>query len=133
LNHPVAVSIEPPSDISSVFLGAISFLCGATRDIAGMLTNPKKLMGWMDALGQFNTFLDSTGVGAELNEAIQKPLLAGRLMDNFKILNDIQEKYHPDRVVLAQLDEHDDLLKGLQSEIKMGHRLMRFATAGTYR
>jgi hypothetical protein len=85
----------------------------------------------MDALSQFNTFLASTGAGAEMQEAVQKPLLRGRLLDNFKILNDIQEMHNGDRVQIAQQDE-SDREQGLRDEIKRGHRLMRYATAGSF-
>lgn len=128
LHHPTVVRIERPTDIQSSFIGAVSFIISAIGDVAGILTNPKKFQGWVEALSQFNTFLESTGVAAEMQEAIQKPLLRGRLLDNFKILNDIQELHYVDRVRKAR-DENGD---GLQDDIARGHRLMRFATAGKY-
>ena len=46
---------------------------------------------WVDALGQLKSYLDASGVGDELEEAMMKPMLRGRLLDNLKILNDYQE------------------------------------------
>ncbi|CAJ1947885.1 unnamed protein product [Cylindrotheca closterium] len=127
--QPTIVTVRPPSDFQSAFQGAISFVVSAIADVAGILTNPKKLTGWMQALSQFNTFLESTGVGAELEEAIQKPLLAGRLLDNFKLLNDIQEQHYGNRVELAQQDDIKSRGLGFAQDIERGHRMMRFATA----
>ena len=78
LHQPTMVPVKPPSDIQSAFIGSVSFLCSAIGDVAGILTNPKKFQGWVEALGQFNSFLESTGVADEMTEAIQKPLLRGR-------------------------------------------------------
>jgi hypothetical protein len=55
-----------------------------------------------------------------------KPLLRGRLLDNFKILNDIQEQYHADRVAVTVCCEPETIAQ----ELKDGKRWMRFATAG---
>jgi hypothetical protein len=55
-----------------------------------------------------------------------KPLLRGRLLDNFKILNDIQEQYHADRVAVTVCCERETI----EQELKDGKRWMRFATAG---
>lgn len=127
--QPTIVTVRPPSDFQSAFQGAISFVVSAIGDVAGIMTNPKKLTGWMQALSQFNTFLESTGVGSELEEAIQKPLLAGRLLDNFKILNDIQEVQYENRVAAAQQDNAKARSAGFIQDIERGHRMMRFATA----
>ena len=124
----VVVQIQPPSDFQSAFVGAISFGVSAITDLIGILTHPKTCQGWMESLSQFNSFLQSTGIGDELYEGIQKPLLRGRLLDNFKILNDIQEECHPDRIGPTVIKEkNEDLLSG---DLKNGHKWMRFATAG---
>jgi hypothetical protein len=127
--RPSIIVVHPPSDFQSAFQSVISFLCSAIGDFAGMLTNPKKLSGWMNSLTQFNTFLESTGLGDEMDDAIQKPLLCGRLVDNFKILNDIQELHQKDRVAMAQDDNEEACKLGLQQDIIRGHRMMRFATS----
>jgi hypothetical protein len=126
---PSVVAVRPPSDFQSAFQGGISFICSAIGDFAGIITNPKKYTGWMNSLTQFNTFLKSTGVQAELEEAIQKPLLCGRLMDNFKILNDIFEQHLADRTEICQQDDEKARNEGFEDDIRAGHRLMRFATA----
>ncbi|KAL3909374.1 MAG: hypothetical protein SGARI_002627, partial [Bacillariaceae sp.] len=126
---PSIVAVKPPSDFQSAFQGGISFVCSAVKDVAGILTNPKKFTGWMQSMSQFNTFLKSTGVQAEMEEAIQKPLLAGRLLDNFKILNDIFEIHLADRIEVCQFSDEIARTKGFEEDIRRGHRLMRFATA----
>ena len=60
-------------------------------------------------------------------QAITKPLLRGRLLDNLKILNDIQEKQDADRHVESRLK--GDGAATLERDVREGHRLMRFATA----
>jgi hypothetical protein len=85
ISKPSVVAVQPPSYLQSAFQGAVSFVCSAIGDIAGLMSNPKKFEGWISALGQFNTFLQQSGVGDEMEEAIQKPLLGGRLLDNFKV------------------------------------------------
>lgn len=127
--RPSVVSVRPPSDFQSAFQGVVSFICSAIGDFAGILTNPKKYTGWMSSLTQFNTFLKSTGVQAEMEEAIQKPLLGGRLMDNFKILNDIFDQHLADRIEICQQDNEKARIQGFENDIRAGHRLMRFATA----
>ncbi|CAB9511778.1 Sn1-specific diacylglycerol lipase [Seminavis robusta] len=130
--QPTVVAIHPPTDIQSAFQGVVSFICSAIGDIAGIVTNPRKLTGWMTALRQFNTFLEQTGVGAELEEAIQKPLLQGRLLDNVKILSDIQKSDNDnhDRVLKAQKeDDYATMTVAMHKDIQRGHRLMRFATS----
>jgi hypothetical protein len=126
---PSVVAVRPPSDFQSAFQGVISFICSAIGDVAGMMTNPKKYTGWMQSLTQFNTFLRNTGVQAEMEEAIQKPLLCGRLLDNFKILNDIFETHLAGRIEIAQHDSEKARTEGFEDDIRLGHRLMRFATA----
>ena len=119
---------QPPSDLRSAFQGGISFAVSAVGDIVGVMTNPKKMKKWVDALGQLKSYLDASGVGDELEEAMMKPMLRGRLLDNLKILNDYQEIHDADRPQKAKLDVGGDA-KDIRQEIRDGHRLMRFATA----
>ena len=56
-----------------------------------------------------------------------KPLRRGRLLDNLKILNDIQERLDVDRHVESKLK--GDAATSIEREVREGHRLMRFATA----
>jgi Lipase (class 3) len=43
-------------------------------------------------------------------------------------LNDVQKIYHSDRVEVAQMDG-TDAFEGLEDDVRLGHRWMRFATA----
>ena len=56
-----------------------------------------------------------------------KPMLRGRLLDNLKILNDIQEKQDADRHIEAKFQGERGI--SFEKEVRDGHRLMRFATA----
>jgi hypothetical protein len=109
-------------------MAAVSFTCSAIQDIASLVTNPKKYQGWIGALTQFNNFLQETGIGDEMYEAIQKPLLSGRLIRNFKILNDIQEQENANRLKLAQKETITK--EYLKEQTEVGRDIMRFATAG---
>jgi hypothetical protein len=119
---------QPPSDLRSAFQGGISFAVSAVGDIVGVMTNPRKMKKWVDALGQLKRFLHASGIGDELEEAMMKPMLRGRLLDNLKILNDWQETFDADRPQKAKLAVGGDA-KDIKDEIREGHRLMRFATA----
>mmetsp|Transcript_53417 Transcript_53417/g.159861 ORF Transcript_53417/g.159861 Transcript_53417/m.159861 type:complete len:591 (-) Transcript_53417:233-2005(-) len=116
---------RPPSDLRSAFLGSVSFMVGAASDVVGVATNPKKMKRWVDALGQLKAYLNASGVGDELEEAIMKPMLRGRLFCNLKILNDIQEVKNADRAEKAKCCS----VRDIEDDIREGHRLMRFATA----
>ena len=125
LLHPVAqpYRFKPPSDFASAIRGAFAFLFSASADLIGALINPKKMRKWLDAIGNFRAYLHVSGVGAELEESMMKPLLRGRLLDNIKMLHDIQ-KLQDNRVVRVK----DDSLKG-DMELEKGSAMMRFATA----
>lgn len=43
-------------------------MVSAVGDVVGVLTNPKKMKKWVDALGQLKAYLDASGVGDELEE-----------------------------------------------------------------
>jgi hypothetical protein len=64
----VRVVLKPPTDLESAFQGAVSFAVSAIGDIVGLFANPKKMRSWVDAMGQFNGFLEASGVGSELQE-----------------------------------------------------------------
>ncbi|KAL7484856.1 hypothetical protein ACHAW6_010470 [Cyclotella cf. meneghiniana] len=118
---------QPPSDARSAIQGAISFVVSAMGDIVGVMTNPQKMKKWVDAIGQMKAYLDATGVGDELEEAVMKPMLRGRLLDNLKILNDIQEQQDADRHIQAKLEGSAGT--DLDGHIREGFRFMRWATA----
>jgi len=126
------IAYRPPSDIVSSMRGAVAFVTSTATDIVGAILNPQKLRKWMDTLTQFNSYLTATGIGEELDEAILKPLWRGRLFDNLKILNDIQELQDNWDQRLSHLSTEAIQKEKLEEELFMGHRMMRFATAGTY-
>ena len=55
-----------------------------------------------------------------------KPLLRGRLLDNLKILNDIQEQQDGDRQLKAIIEGSNC---SIEQDVREGHRIMRFATS----
>ncbi|KAL3784452.1 hypothetical protein HJC23_002496 [Cyclotella cryptica] len=120
-------NFRPPSDARSAIQGGISFVVSAMGDIVGVMTNPKKMKKWFDAMGQLKAYLDATGVGGELEEAVMKPMLRGRLLDNLKILNDIQEQQDAERHILAKLEGSAGT--DIDTPIREGFRFMRWATA----
>jgi hypothetical protein len=88
---------RPPSDVASAFRGAVAFTVSALADVVSVAMDRNKMKLWFSAVTEFKAFLAISGVGDELDEAIYKPLLRGRLLDNIKILNDIQEEMYVDR------------------------------------
>jgi hypothetical protein len=90
-------TFKPPSDIVSAFRGAFAFTESAIADVIKVCMDRKKMFKWSQTLTEFKGFLNVSGVGGELEEAIYKPLLRGRLMDNIKMLNDIQEEMYAGR------------------------------------
>ena len=88
---------RPPSDLTSAIRGAIAFGLSATADLVSVMMDRSKMTQWWESFNEFNAFLDASGVGDELEEAISKPLWSGRLLTNVKILNDIQEEMYVDR------------------------------------
>lgn len=117
--------VRPPSDLYSAFRSAIAFACSAAADVIGAIMDRQKMKKWLEAIYQFKAYLDATGVGDELEEAMLKPMLRGRLLDNVKILNDIQEQTDADRYERVEKCGQKDI----EDELKEGKRLMRFATA----
>jgi len=124
---PHVVALEPPSDLQSAFQGSVSFIISAIGDILGAFTNPSKLKGWTKAMAQFNGFLESSGVAAELQESLIKPLWQGRLLDNLKILNDIQLAQFANRAEICLHESCPSVV--VDQHVTDGQRLMRFATA----
>jgi hypothetical protein len=90
-------TFKPPSDLISAFRGAFAFTESAIADVVKVCMDRKKMFKWSQTLTEFKGFLNVSGVGGELEEAIYKPLLRGRLMDNIKMLNDIQEEMYAGR------------------------------------
>jgi hypothetical protein len=117
---------HPPSDLVSAFRGAIAFTLSVSADIISLLFDRSKMVKWMETLTEFKAFLDSSGVASEIDESIMKPLYSGRLLDNLKILNDIQEQLYLNRQSnVARTTSMDEL----KDYILDGKRLMRFATS----
>jgi len=112
----IRVAFRPPSDMASAFRGALAFVVSATADIIGTIMDRKKMTKWFECLTEFKAYLDLSGVGDELEEAIYKPLMRGRLLDNIKILNDCQEIMYADRCqAICQCppeDLKDDIVEG---------------------
>jgi len=148
----VVIALTPPTDLQSAVQGSVGFVVSAIGDVLGALTNPAKLQGWTKAMAQFNGFLEASGVADELQESLLKPLWRGRLLDNLKILNDIQEettnlnmKERARKCVISggdggygDCENYEDVadpspssssIKSLSQEVLDGKRLMRFATA----
>lgn len=88
---------KPPSDFASAFRGAVAFTTSVVADIVSVVMDRKKMAKWFETLAEFKAYLDASGVGGELEESIMKPLWRGRLLDNIKMLNDVQEKMYADR------------------------------------
>jgi hypothetical protein len=116
---------KPPSDIASAFRAAVAFGVSTSVDVIGTILDRNKMMKWLEAITEFKAYLDMSGVGDELDEAIMKPLMQGRLLANVKILNGVQERMYADRG-RAISESSPESLKVPLSE---GRRFMRFATA----
>lgn len=126
LLHPSAgmPRFRPPSDFASSIRGFFAFSFSAAADLIGALINPKKMRKWFDAIGNFRAYIHVSGVGAEMEESMMKPLLRGRLLDNIKMLNDIQRMQDAERV----LHVNDRSLSD-EMELEKGSAMMRFATS----
>jgi Lipase (class 3) len=117
---------HPPSDLVSAFRGAIAFTLSVSADVISLLFDRSKMVKWMETLTEFKSYLDASGVTSEIDESIMKPLYSGRLLDNLKILNDIQEQLYLNRQnKIARTTSMDEL----KDYILEGKRLMRFATS----
>lgn len=117
---------HPPSDFVSAFRGAIAFTLSVLADILSLLFDHTKMVKWMETLTEFKAYLDASGVTGEIDESIMKPLYSGRLLDNLKILNDIQEQLYLNR---QKTIAHTTSLDELKVYILEGKRMMRFATS----
>ncbi|KAL7530505.1 hypothetical protein ACHAXR_003533 [Thalassiosira sp. AJA248-18] len=118
---------QPPSDSRSAFLSAISIVVGVLGDIVGVMFNPAKTKRGAAAMGQLKAYLDASGVGDELENAVWEPMLRGRLLHNLKILSDIQQQQDADRHIESKLEGTG--VTNIEREVREGHRFMRFATA----
>lgn len=117
---------HPPSDLVSAFRGAIAFTLSVTADVISLLFDRSKMVKWMETLTEFKAYLDASGVTGEIEESIMKPLYSGRLLDNLKMLNDIQDELYRNRQGdIARTTSMDEL----KDYILEGQRLMRFATS----
>jgi hypothetical protein len=128
LLHPVAprpLHFQPPSDIQSALSGVAAFVLSVVADVIGAFMDPVKMKKWFSAMSAFRAYLQASGVGAELEESLIKPLWRGRLLDNLKILNDCQEILDEDRTKLA----NDLDLEVSSEDLVVGCSMMRFATA----
>jgi hypothetical protein len=107
-------TFKPPSDVASAFRGAVAFTVSAMADVVSCCMDRKKMAAWFEALTEFKGYLDASGVGSELEEAIYKPLVRGRLLDNVKILNDIQEKMYVDRCQAVSTFSAEEIQRPIQ-------------------
>lgn len=90
-------AFRPPSDVASAFRGAIAFTLSALADIVSLILDSKKMTKWFQAIAEFKAYLDASGIGGEIDNAVYKPMIRGRLLDNLKILHDIQLKLYAGR------------------------------------
>jgi hypothetical protein len=70
----ISVPFRPLSDLASAIRGALAFIISATADTVGTIMDRQKMMKWFEAVTEFKAYLDMSGVGDELQEAIYKPL-----------------------------------------------------------
>lgn len=110
--------LRPPSDFKSALQGAFAFTMSSLADMVSILLDRRKLTKWFDTMTEFKAYVDASGVGAELEEACYKPMVYGRLLDNVKILNDIQEILYKDRSARIATIPKDKL----EIPIREGHR-----------
>jgi hypothetical protein len=139
-------AFQPPSDLKSAFRGFIAFSLSALADIVSMILDSKKMTKWFQAIAEFKAYLDVSGLGGDLDEAVYRPMMRGRLLDNLKILHDVQLKLYADRCERLNVISSDKIkcaiLEGKRYDtdeslviLWISHpplRMMRFATAGTY-
>ena len=117
---------HPPSDLVSAFRGAVAFVLSVSADVVSLMIDNNKMRKWMETLTELKSYLDASGVSNELDESIMKPLYSGRLLDNLKMLSDIQSELYSNRHLdVAKTTNIQDL----KDSILIGHRMMRFATS----
>lgn len=90
-------AFQPPSDLKSAFRGFVAFSLSALADIVSMILDSKKMTKWFQAIADFKAYLDVSGIGGDIDAAVYKPMIRGRLLDNIKILHDIQLKLYAGR------------------------------------
>lgn len=83
--------------MTSAFRGAIAFTLSALADVASLILDSKKMTKWFQAIAEFKAYLDASGIGGEIDDAVYKPMIRGRLLDNLKILHDIQLEMYAGR------------------------------------
>jgi ATP-dependent 26S proteasome regulatory subunit len=79
---------------------------------------------WFSAIGNFRAYIHGSGVGAEMEESMMKPLLQGRLLDNIKMFIDIQKLQDAERVLRVS-----DRSLVSEMELEKGSAMMRFTTS----
>ena len=77
LHSPTVPQIHPPTDDQSAFEAGVSFVCSALIDILSVVSNPKKMQSWIQGMTQFQSYLQASGVGAELQEVCVQQYVLG--------------------------------------------------------
>jgi Lipase (class 3) len=124
LLRPNPPRFKPPSEYASSFTAFLAFTFSASADLVGALLSSRKMRSWMGAIGNFRAYLHASGVGAQLEDAMINPLYQGRLLDNFKMLHDIQEMQVADRIACVKDESLDTSIN-----FELASAMMRFATA----
>jgi hypothetical protein len=99
-----AGQLQPPSEYASSLRGFFAFLFSASADWIGAMLHPRKMRKWVETMADFHAYLRASRVGDALEEAMIKPLYRGRLLDNIKMLHDIQELYDAERVERVRIE-----------------------------
>jgi hypothetical protein len=100
-------AFQPPSDLKSAFRGFIAFSLSALADIVSLMLDSKKMTKWFQTIAEFKAYLDVSGVGGDIDEAVYKPMIRGRLLDNIKILHDIQLQLYAGRCERLNVESPD--------------------------
>lgn len=109
------------------------------------MLHPRKMRKWVEAMADFRAYLHASRVGDALEEAMIKPLYQGRLLDNIKMLHDIQELYDAERVervrlesmrtaaaaaaAAAMVNDAGDVPPNDAMALELASAMMRYATA----
>ena len=96
--------LQPPSEYASSLRGFFAFTFSASADWIAALTHPHRMRKWVDAVASFRAYLEASQIGNALEEAMIKPLYRGRLLDNVKMLHDIQHLHDAERVERVRLE-----------------------------
>ena len=105
----------PVSDWTSAVRGTMALALSVTAELVSVMFNrSQRTQQWYQTLAEFQSFLQASGVAEELEEAVAKPFWEGRLLDNVKILNDVQEVLYKERAsqFASIADTKEALLEG---------------------